>query len=41
MELGSALKPATLINFMNRLIRDAHRKVYLILDNLNETLQRT
>jgi transposase len=30
-----ALRPKTLIKFMGRLIRDAHRKVYLILDNLN------
>ena len=30
-----ALRPKTLIKFMSRLIRDAHRKVYLILDNLN------
>lgn len=30
-----ALRPKTLIKFMSRLIRDANRKVYLILDNLN------
>ena len=30
-----ALRPRTLIKFMDRLIRDARRKVYLILDNLN------
>lgn len=30
-----ALKPKTLIKFMGRLVRDADRKVFLILDNLN------
>jgi transposase len=30
-----ALRPKTLVKFMSRLIRDAPRKVYLILDNLN------
>lgn len=30
-----ALRPKTLITFMTRLIRDANRKVYFILDNLN------
>ena len=30
-----ALRPKTLIRFMERLTRDAQRKVYLILDNLN------
>lgn len=34
MVYPGALAPATLIAFMRRLIRDAKRKVYLILDNL-------
>lgn len=35
MIFKGALKTTTLITFMRRLIRDAERKVFLILDNLN------
>ena len=35
MIFKGALKTSTLITFMRRLIRDAERKVFLILDNLN------
>lgn len=35
MVYPGALRPKTLIKFMSRLVRDANRKVYLILDNLN------
>jgi transposase len=34
MTFKGALTPATLIKFMRRLIRDAKRKVFLVLDNL-------
>ena len=34
MVFKGALKPATLMSFMRRLIRDAPRKIFLILDNL-------
>ena len=35
MIFKGALTTTTLITFMRRLIRDADRKVFLILDNLN------
>jgi transposase len=34
MILKQAMNPALLIEFMRRLVRDARRKVFLILDNL-------
>ena len=35
MIFKGALRPPTLVTFMARLIRDARRKIFLILDNLN------